>query len=106
MKKNTISTLAMLAAFAMAVSTVDAQILVPTETVENSYEGNVVVIEDEEDDKDQDVFLDRAVHDETVEMPQAEKQNITIDYCAPLGSGILLLSCLGGAYLLGKRRKE
>ena len=106
MKKNTISTLAMLAAFTMAVSTVDAQILVPTETVEDSYEANVVIIEEEEDDKDQDVFLDRAVHDETVEMPQAEKQNITIDYCAPLGSGILLLSCLGGAYLLGKRRKE
>lgn len=106
MKKNTISTLAMLAAFAMAVSTVDAQILVPTETVENSYEENVVVIEDEEDDKDQDVFLDRSVNDERVEMPQAEKQNITIDDVAPLGSGILLLSCLGGAYLLGKRRKE
>ena len=105
MKKNTISTLAMLAAFTMAVSTVDAQILVPTETVEDSYEANVVIIE-EEDDKDQDVFLDRSINDERVEMPQAEKQNITIDYCAPLGSGILLLSCLGGAYLLGKRRKE
>ena len=25
---------------------------------------------------------------------------------APLGGGILVLGCLGGAYLLGKRRKE
>lgn len=31
---------------------------------------------------------------------------IEIDDFAPLGEGIMLLSCLGGAYLLGKRRKE
>ena len=29
-----------------------------------------------------------------------------IDEFAPLGEGILLLSCLGGAYLIGRRRKE
>lgn len=33
-------------------------------------------------------------------------QNIEIEDFAPLGEGIMLLSCLGGAYLLGKRRKE
>ena len=31
---------------------------------------------------------------------------IDMDDFAPLGEGIMLLSCLGGAYLLGKRRKE
>jgi hypothetical protein len=39
-------------------------------------------------------------------MAQPEEQNITIDGIAPLGSGILLLSVLGGAYLIGKKRKE
>ena len=29
-----------------------------------------------------------------------------IDEFAPLGEGVLLLSCLGGAYLIGRRRKE
>ena len=29
----------------------------------------------------------------------------TLDY-TPIGNGIWLLGCLGGAYLLGKRRKE
>ena len=28
------------------------------------------------------------------------------DPFAPVGEGILLLGCLGGAYLLGKRRKD
>ena len=31
---------------------------------------------------------------------------ISMDHYAPLGSGILVLGCLGGAYLIGKRRKE
>ena len=105
MKKNTITTLAMIAAFAMATSSVEAQIQSLTET--NPYEENIVVVDEEEENEEQDEFLDRGVGDkEVVEMPQAEKQNITIDALAPLGSGVLLLSCLGGAYLLGKRRKE
>lgn len=29
----------------------------------------------------------------------------TLDY-TPVGNGILLLGCLGGAYLLGKRKKK
>jgi hypothetical protein len=66
----------------------------------------IAVTEEEEDTKDQEEFLDRAVKDETVEMPQPEKQNITIDSLAPLGGEVLLLSVLGGAYLLGKKRKE
>lgn len=32
--------------------------------------------------------------------------DISLENFAPLGSGILVLGCLGGAYLIGKRRKE
>jgi len=31
---------------------------------------------------------------------------ITIDQYAPLGGEILVLGCLGGAYLLSKRRRK
>lgn len=34
------------------------------------------------------------------------KFGITIDQYAPMGSGLFVLGFLGGAYLLGKRRKE
>ena len=43
--------------------------------------------------------VDKMIKSEVVEMPQPEEQNITIDYLAPLGEGLMLLSCLGGAYL-------
>ena len=29
-----------------------------------------------------------------------------LDHFAPLGNGIVALACLGGAYLLGKRKKK
>ena len=32
--------------------------------------------------------------------------DVTYDQLAPVGEGLLLLGLLGGAYLLGKRRKE
>ena len=32
--------------------------------------------------------------------------DITLENFAPLSGGILVLGCLGGAYLIGKRRKE
>ena len=67
-------------------------------------QGNIVVYEEEEESEDPDMMSKG--NDEVVEMPQAEQQNITIDYLAPLGGELLLLTCLGGAYLLGKRRKE
>lgn len=102
MKKNTITTLALIAAFSMAASSVEAQI-----AKQKDFENNIAVVEEEVVDKEEEEeFLDRSVNDENVEMPQPEEQNITIDYLAPLNGGILLLSCLGGAYLLGKRRKE
>jgi hypothetical protein len=103
MKKNTISLLAILAAFSMTATSTSAQITIPKDSIQKS----IAVVEEVEDDtKGQEEFLDLAVKNENVEMPQPEHQNITIDYLAPLGGGVLLLSCLGGAYLLGKKRKE
>ena len=32
--------------------------------------------------------------------------DISLENFAPLSGGILVLGCLGGAYLIGKRRKE
>lgn len=100
MKKNTM--LAVLAVFLMTASSVEAQIKVSQKDDLES----IAITEEVDDTKGQEEFLDRAVKTETVEMTQPEKQNITIDYCAPLGGEILLLSCLGGAYLIGKKRKK
>ena len=103
MKKNTISMLAILAAFSMTANSVQAQI---TLSSKENIEEAITVTEDVDDTKGQEEFLDRSVKKETVEMEQPEQLNITIDSLAPLGGEILLLSCLGGAYLLGKKRKE
>ena len=101
MKKNTITALTLIAAFSMAASTAEAQIV-----RSKDVDKNIAVVEQEVVNKDEEEFLDKGVKSENVEMPQPEQQNITIDYLAPLGGEILLLSCLGGAYLIGKKRKE
>jgi hypothetical protein len=103
MKKNTITTLALIAAFSITATSVQAQI---TKASKNDFKENIAVAEEVDDTKDLEEFLDRSIKDETVEFAQPEKQNIEIDYLAPLGGEILLLSCLGGAYLIGKKRKE
>ena len=103
MKKNTFYSLALMVAFSMSITTLEAQIQV---SKQQDNPTNIAIMEKEDENKNLDEFLDRAVKDETVEMAQPEKQNIEIDYLAPLSGGVLLLSCLGGAYLLGKRRKE
>ena len=105
MKKNTFYSLALMVAFSMSITTLEAQIQVSKQQ-DTPSNTNIAIMEKEDENKDLDEFLDRAVKDETVEMAQPEKQNIEIDYLAPLSGGVLLLSCLGGAYLLGKRRKE
>ena len=105
MKKNTFYTLALMVAFSMSITTLEAQIQVSKQQ-DTPSNTNIAIMEKEDENKNLDEFLDRAVKDETVEMAQPEKQNIEIDYLAPLSGGVLLLSCLGGAYLLGKRRKE
>lgn len=104
MKKRVFTVLGLLTALSMLTGSTFAQI---QELQKENFQGNIVVYEEDEEDEEGEEGLDMMkANNETVEMPQAEQQNITIDYLAPLGGEILLLSCLGGAYLLGKRRKE
>ena len=104
MKKSMITALGLATALSMLAGTTYAQIQV---LQKEKVQGNIVVYDEEEEEEDKVEGLDRSkADDELVEMPQAEQQNITIDYLAPLGGELLLLSCLGGAYLIGKRRKK
>ena len=41
-----------------------------------------------------------------ISLEDLEGGDISLENFAPLGGGILVLGCLGGAYLIGKRRKE
>ena len=101
MKRRLLPVLAMSTAFLMLASTAQAQI----KTTRNSdVELSIQLKEPVEKEEVEEV--DKMIKSEVVEMPQPEQQNITIDYLAPLGEGLMLLSCLGGAYLLGKRKKE
>lgn len=102
MKKSMITVLGLATALSMLAGTTYAQIQV---LQKEKVQGNIVVYDEEEEDEVEGLDRSKA-DDELVEMPQAEQQNITIDYLAPLGGELLLLSCLGGAYLIGKRRKE
>ena len=43
--------------------------------------------------------------DDVISMSEREG-DISLENFAPLSGGILVLGCLGGAYLIGKRRKE
>ena len=102
MKRRIFTVLGLMTALSMLTSTTYAQIQV---LKKEKVQGNIVVYEEDEEDKEEGSDKSKG-NDEGVEMPQAEHQNITIDYLAPLGGELLLLSCLGGAYLLGKRRKK
>lgn len=57
-------------------------------------------------DPDEESSNIRVNSDDIGELPFFPYQGITIDQYAPLGEGLLLLGCLGGAYLLGKRRRK
>lgn len=39
-------------------------------------------------------------------LPFIPELDVTTDQYAPLGSGLMVLGCLGGAYLIGKRNKK
>ena len=43
---------------------------------------------------------------EGLDLPTTPQLGITLDQYAPVGSGIAVLAALGGAYLLGKKRRE
>ncbi len=56
-------------------------------------------------------MVESMLGEKEAEGKEGEKEEIhrditDIDEFAPLGEGVLLLSCLGGAYLFGRRRKE
>ena len=55
---------------------------------------------------DEEEFMNsnRNVRDES-ELPFIPELGVTNDQYAPMGSGIAVLGLLGGAYLLGKRKK-
>lgn len=103
MKKKLITVLGLMTTLSMLTGTTYAQIQV---LQKEKVQGNIVVYEEEDEEEGEEGIEMRSANNEIVEMPQADQQNITIDYLAPLGGELLLLSCLGGAYLLGKRRKE
>lgn len=61
----------------------------------------IAIMDDEEEEEN-----DRAeTEGEGLEIPAVPELGLTIDQYAPLGGEIFVLGCLGGAYLLGKRRK-
>ena len=57
------------------------------------------------DDEDMNQSL-RADRTNDPDLPTIPELNVTFDQYAPLGGEVMLLGLLGGAYLLGKKRKE
>ena len=57
------------------------------------------------DDEDMSQSL-RADRTNDPDLPVIPELNVTFDQYAPLGGEVMLLGLLGGAYLLGKKRKE
>lgn len=99
MRKN-IVTLAAITALFLGGS-VNAQTYYSSMTdvvVEQQYTGD--------ENLEQPMMAKNGITEEGLETPEAVTPGITIDYLAPLGSGLMILGCLGGAYLVGKRRKE
>ena len=93
MKKRIISVMAVLALLCgptMMQSAKAQNIFDNNESMERSLRG---VTNEEEDDLTSISIDDR-------------EGDISLENFAPLSGGILVLGCLGGAYLIGKRRKE
>lgn len=44
--------------------------------------------------------------DGSLDLPAMPILDVTYDQFAPVGEGLLLLTAMGGIYLMGKRRKE
>lgn len=85
MKKRIFTILSVLAISMAASLNSEAQILIVDEQEYLNSDRNRVTVSD---------------------LPQMPQLGSTQDQYAPVGSGILVLGCLGGAYLLGKRRKK
>ena len=111
MKKRIISAVAILALLfgPMSLKTAKSQILILEDeeelVLDQEQEGGITL--DRLDTLDVDIEVNIEVDEQGLELPMAPgKAGIAIDKYAPLGGEIFLLSCLGGAYLLGKRRRK
>ncbi len=69
----------------------------------NQAKAQIFITEEEE-------YANLRCHDENLPngfiIPDFPNHNETWDVFTPLGDGLLLLGCLGGAYLLGKRKRK
>lgn len=69
----------------------------------NQAKAQIFITEDDE-------YANSRCHDENLPngfiIPDFPNHNETWDVFTPLGDGLLLLGCLGGAYLLGKRKRK
>lgn len=93
MKKRIISVMAVLAMLCgptMMQSAKAQNIFDSNEDMEKSFRGGSG---EEDDDLNSISIKDR-------------EGDISLENFAPLSGGILVLGCLGGAYLIGRRRKE
>ena len=54
----------------------------------------------------EDYYTNGRASEEGEELPNIPFLDITYDQYAPLGGGVLLLTALGGAYLVGKRKSK
>jgi hypothetical protein len=85
MKKNSIVILSLMA-FLMAASL--------------KSEAQILIVDDQE-------FLNSNRNGTSAEnLPIIPQLGLTTDQYAPLGGGWIVLGCLGGAYLLGKRKRK
>lgn len=57
-------------------------------------------------DSDEESMNFRIEREEIGGLPFFPTQDVTYDQYAPLGEGLLLLGCLGGVYLAGKRKRR
>jgi hypothetical protein len=72
-------------------------------SIRNTYaQGGIFIMEGEEDHFDDRIGTATPGFNFPGIMPQHDS---TLDW-TPVGNGIWLLGCLGGAYLLGKRKKK
>ena len=118
MKKRIISVAAILAMLfgPMSLQTAQSQILILDENELKVIELEGEIGEEEEKEKEEEKEEaegterkedDIDVDEQGLELPmKSPGPGITIDKYAPLGGEIFVLGCLGGAYLLGMRRRK
>ena len=84
----------------MSVMAILALMFAPV--IQPQSHAQILIMDEEEEEESERTDVD----EEGLELPMVPELGITIDQYAPLGGEILVLGCLGGAYLLGKRRKQ